>query len=157
MELRSAESSEAAKIVRELWLSLAREMENVSDYNRLEDNLDLESTIEHKKDTIRSENSYMFVAEEGEEMIGFISAKIEESIPIFARGDKLKIDEMYVRPEFRREGVASELMDRVEETAEDKDVETLELSVDVENDSAQELYRNHGFEAGRKRMIKWMD
>ena len=157
MEIRSVSSSEAEKIVKELWLPLAQEMESISDYNRLEEDLDLESTIEHKKDDIQSENSYMFVAEDSEDMIGFISATVEESIPIFSRGDKLKINEVYVLPEYRRKGVASELMDRIEELAEDRKVETVELSVDVENDSAQELYRKHGFEAGRKRMIKWMD
>ena len=157
MDIRPAEPSEAEKIVRELWLPLAQEMETVSDYNRLEDDLDLQATIEHKKDKIGSEKAYMFVAEDGDELMGFISATLEESIPIFARGDKLKINEMYVRPEHRRKGLASEMMDRIEKVAENTDVETLELSVDVENNSAQELYRAHGFETGRKRMVKWMD
>ena len=157
MNIRPAEPSEAEKVVRELWLPLAREMEDISDYNRLEEDLDLEASIEHKKDKIASENAYMFVAEDGDELTGFISATVEESIPIFSRGAKLTINEMYVDPEHRRKGLASDMMGRIEEVAEDGDVETLELSVDVENDSAQELYRAHGFETGRKRMIKWMD
>ena len=157
MNIRPAEPSEVEEISRELWLPLAQEMEEVSNYNQLKEGLNLEATIEHKQEAVESDEKYLFVAENDGKLIGFISATVEESVPIFSRGDKLKINEMYVRPENRREGLASRLMERIEEVADDKEVETIELSVDVENKSAQELYRKHGFETSRKRMVKWLN
>jgi len=137
-------------------LPLAKEMEDVSGYNQLEENLDLSSVIQLTKENITSEDSFVILAEAVEE-IGFISATIEESPPVFSRGDRLKINEIYVTPEYRRQGVASKLISKIRRLTEYKDVETIELNVNIRNESAQELYQNLGFKTEKKRMIKWID
>jgi len=131
-------------------------MEDVSGYNQLEENLDLSSVIQLTKENITSEDSFVILAEAVEE-IGFISATIEESPPVFSRGDRLKINEIYVTPEYRRQGVASKLISKIRRLTEYKDVETIELNVNIRNESAQELYQNLGFKTEKKRMIKWID
>ncbi|MFB6099633.1 MAG: GNAT family N-acetyltransferase [Candidatus Nanohalobium sp.] len=154
MEIREAESSEAGKIVEELWLPLAQEMEEVSDYNQLKEGLGLQETIEHKREKLQSNDSYFYIAEESGKKAGFISATVKDSPPIFKRGPKLKINEIFVKEDFRRKGIASELMDRIDEVAESGSVDTIELEVNVRNDSAKELYRKHGFKVEREKMVK---
>ena len=154
MEIREAKPSEAEEITRELWLPLAREMEEVSEYNELKEDLDIQNSIEHKRSKIESEDGFFFVAVEEDNLTGFISATVEESVPIFSRGDKMTINELFVEKESRRKGFASELIDKIEEIAAEQDVETVELSLDVENEAARGIYEKHGFEVKRQRMVK---
>ena len=154
MEIREARPEEAEEIIRELWLPLAQEMEEVSEYNELKEDLNIENSVEHKKDEIESEDDFVFVAAEEDELIGVISATLEESVPIFSRGDKMTINDLFVEKDSRRSGVASKLIEKIEEIAEQQDVETIELSLDVENDAARLIYEEHGFEAKRQRMVK---
>ena len=153
MKIREAKKPEAERITRKLWLPLAREMEKVSDYNELKDDLDIESCVERKREGIREEGEYMFIAEE-RELLGFISATVKETPPVFTRGDKMKINELYVKKEVRRKGVASKLMEKVEETADKENCSTIELEFDVGNQEAQKFYQKEGFEKVRERMVK---
>lgn len=154
MRIREAKKPEAEKITRELWLPLAHEMEEVSKYNELKEDLDIEESIEHKRNGIREEGEHTFVADKGE-LLGFISATRKETPPVFKRGDKLKVNELYVKPEERKQGIASELLEKIKEIAEKNEgIDTIELSVDVENTAAKNLYRKNGFEVERNRMVK---
>lgn len=154
MKVREAKPSETEKLVQELWLPLAREMEEVSDYNKLREDLDTDKVEKRKRRKIKEKGNYIYVAIEDEEFIGLISSKVKESAPVFSRGDKLKITELYVTENYRREGVASELLDRMESLAEEESCETIELDVNKANESARELYRENGFEVERERMFK---
>ena len=154
MRIREAKKPEAGKITRELWLPLAREMGEVSEYNELKEELNLEDSIEHKKNGIREEGEHTFVADKGE-LLGFISATRKETPPVFKRGDKLKVNELYVKPEARKQGIASKLLEKINEIAEkDDEIDTVELEVNVENTAANKLYTKNGFEAERNRMVK---
>lgn len=157
MEIREAEPSEAEEIVGELWLPLAREMEQVSDYNQLKDDFELQETIEHKRDKLESGDSYFYIAEESREKAGFISATVKDSVPVFTRGPKLKINEIFVKEGFRRKGIASKLMDKAVEVAEKENVDTIELEVNVRNESAKELYRQHGFKVEREKLVRYVE
>ncbi len=154
MKVREAKPSEAKNLVEELWLPLAREMEEVSEYNQLEEDLDIQETIEHKREKLGSGDTYFYIAEESDQKAGFISASLKDSIPVFSRGTKLKLNEIFVKKDFRRKGIASTLMNEIEEVANREDCETIELDVNVANQSAQELYRERGFDTERKKMIK---
>ena len=154
MEIREAKTEEAEKISKELWLPLAREMEEVSGYNQLKEDIDVQEVIEHKRDKIDGEEGFFFVAEENGELLGFISGKVKESAPVFSRGEKLKVNELFVKEKFRRKGVASMLLEDVEKKARRRDCSTLELDVNKANKSAQKLYRDRDFETERKRMVK---
>jgi len=153
MQIREAKKPEAERITRQLWLPLAREMEETSSYNELKDNLDIGSCIEHKREGIREEGEYVFIAED-RELLGFVSATIKETPPVFTRGDKMKINELYVKPEARRKGIASKLLEKAEKTAEKENCDTVELYVNVRKQKAKQAYMKNGFETERERMIK---
>lgn len=152
MNIREARPDEVVGITENLWLPLAREMEEVSDYNRLKDDLDIGDSIEYKRKKIESDDGYFFVAEE-DELAGFASATVKDSNPMFARGQKMKLNELFVRKDFRREGLASKLMQRLEEVAQEEGCETIELDVNIRNDAGKKFYENQGFNVERQRMI----
>lgn len=153
MRIREAKKPEAEKITRELWLPLAKEMEKKSSYNELVDDINLEECIDHRREGIREPGKFTYIAEEGE-LKGFISAKIKDTPPIFTRGDKMKINELYVKNSFRRKGIASRLISQIEKEAEREDCGTIELSVDISNETAKKLYEKKDFETVRERMVK---
>jgi len=50
--------------------------------------------------------------------------------------------------------VASKLLGKAEEFCKQNDYEMIQLSVNVRNAGAQELYENHGFDEERLKMVK---
>jgi ribosomal protein S18 acetylase RimI-like enzyme len=55
------------------------------------------------------------------------------------------IDELYVRPEWRRQGIGDEALRFLEQILRNEGVNTLYLEVDRDNAVAQLLYRKHRF------------
>lgn len=82
------------------------------------------------------------------EMLGFVmfgpeSGSYRQDV---ARG---AIHNLYVRPEFRGEGIGSKLVDAAEEALADAGVEAVSISAMAANDDARRLYRKHGYEPHR--------
>lgn len=63
---------------------------------------------------------------------------------------KARLLTIHVHPEARRKGVASMLLDRLEERLNARKAKVLELEVHVENRGAKRLYEQRGFEVARK-------
>ncbi|MFB6208272.1 MAG: GNAT family N-acetyltransferase [Candidatus Nanohaloarchaea archaeon] len=152
MEIREARPDEANMIVEELWMPLAREMEQVSEYNSLSSKAESKQK-EYREKMLEESDRVTFVAEE-DGAIGFVAAKIDEPPPVFSRGYTLHISELYVRKTYRREGIATELMERVIDWGRERGCESVELHVDTPNTEAIEFYREHGFEEKRKVLRK---
>lgn len=153
MNIREAEPQEARKITEKLWKPLAEEMEEVSDYNELSDEA-FEKSLNHRKENLESEDRLCLLAEEDTELTGLIVASIKEPAPIFKRSRYAKVHEIFVKPDHRSQGVASQLFEKMEEWAERKDCEAVELSVDRPNKKAINFYEKLGMEEVRKIMRK---
>jgi diamine N-acetyltransferase len=55
------------------------------------------------------------------------------------------IDELYIEPQYRRQGIGRRAMQFVEERAQGLGVKAIHLEVDQGNDPAAELYRRAGY------------
>ena len=67
------------------------------------------------------------------------------------------IDELYVEPAYRRQGIGRRAMEFIEERARECGVNAIHLEVDEGNDAAEQLYRRVGFsDHGRFLMTKWL-
>jgi ribosomal protein S18 acetylase RimI-like enzyme len=67
------------------------------------------------------------------------------------------IDELYVEPQYRHQGIGRRAMQFLEERARELGVTAVHLEVDDGNTPAEELYRRAGFiDQNRYLMTKWM-
>jgi ribosomal protein S18 acetylase RimI-like enzyme len=67
------------------------------------------------------------------------------------------IDELYIEPQYRRQGIGKRAMQFVEERAHELGVNAIHLEVDQGNDPAAELYRRAGYDDhSRFLMTKWL-
>ena len=67
------------------------------------------------------------------------------------------IDELYIEPQYRRQGIGKRAMQFVEERARELGVNAIHLEVDQGNDPAAELYRRAGYDDhSRFLMTKWL-
>ncbi|WP_336034573.1 GNAT family N-acetyltransferase [Halobacterium yunchengense] len=82
----------------------------------------------------------IFVAERDSELAGHIAGIRNDSPPIYARGPYTHVDGLYVKPDYRREGVASALFERIEAWARERDCEYLGVSAHVDNEAAVAMY-----------------
>jgi ribosomal protein S18 acetylase RimI-like enzyme len=67
------------------------------------------------------------------------------------------IDELYIEPQYRRQGIGRRAMQFAEERARELGVNAIHLEVDQGNDAAAELYRRAGYDDhSRFLMTKWL-
>lgn len=157
MDIVEADVSDAERLVDDLWIPLAREMEEVSEFNRLADNGVRSDAVKYFTDRLRKDEHVFLIALINEEYAGFVSIEERSARPVFERDKYGHIHELFVAKDFRRKGVATALLDAVEDLCRNKDFDMIRLSVNVRNDSAQELYRKNDFYSERKMMVKDLD
>ena len=86
----------------------------------------------------------LLVAEQGEELAGYLV--ITWGWGIESGGAEALIDEMYVSPAYRNQGVGTLLMIEAQSRASSKDVKVIFLETEQNNPESRELYDRLGFE-----------
>jgi ribosomal protein S18 acetylase RimI-like enzyme len=92
---------------------------------------------------------------DGETPVGYIVLTFGYSFEYHGRDSF--IDELYIEPQYRRQGIGRRAMQFVEERAVELGVNAIHLEVDRGNDAAEELYRRAGYgDHARFLMTKWL-
>lgn len=139
MQIREATTDDASTIKEELLLPSFREDERLDpEFNELDEEELGEAGCDY---WLEDEDRTMFVAETDGELIAQISAVKAGTPPIYKRGSRAHIDGLYVKKDYRRQGIASSLIERVEEWAKTKDCEALGVTAHKENEEARNLYK----------------
>lgn len=154
MEIRTLDEETIPALVDDLWLPFAEEMAELDPYNELAEEGAREHAIDYRHNQLTDDDIVLFVAEIGDELAGYAAAEYTDPAPVFARGAAINLGELYVRPGYRGEGIATALVDHVEAWASDRDAERLKLSVNQRNDGARALYEELGFSVRRLKMDK---
>ncbi len=153
MEIRAAEEGEAEMLVDEFWLPLAGEMSEINSYHELVEDA-RSKALERKKKELNEGNIEFLVAEEDGKNVAYLKLSVGKDSEIFSRGRSVHINELYVKKEYRRQGIASELIREAESRAEEREVERIELMVDEDNLKALDLYEGEGYSSFRRFMKK---
>ncbi|UWG51450.1 Acetyltransferase (GNAT) family [Halalkaliarchaeum sp. AArc-CO] len=87
-------------------------------------------------------------AEDHEEPLGFVMFSMETGR---YRQDVTRgiVDNLYVRPEARNQGVGSRLLEAAERTLREAGAEAVSLDAMAENEGARRFYRRHGYSPHR--------
>ncbi len=105
-------------------------------------------TGEYPRSVIRGNTGVIFVAEDNNRLCGFIHTEIDNTLPYpsVAQHRFASVVDLYVEPDCRRRGIATELVNSVKTWAKQSGAEYLELSVLKENAEGLEFYRKQRFE-----------
>ena len=96
-----------------------------------------------------------WVAEDGGEAVGYVVLALGFSLEFHGRD--AFVDELYVRPSHRRQGLGRAALAAAEAASLALGVRALHLEVDAGNEAAAALYRRWGFAPhARRLMTKWL-
>lgn len=94
-------------------------------------------SLESFEDVFSYKGNYYLVAEEGEEILGFIGL-----IAVLGEGD---ITNVAVHPSYRRQGIGDALVSAMLTLAKEQEIGKIMLEVRVSNVGAIHLYEKYGF------------
>lgn len=155
MEIREAEHGEEQKLAEEFRIPLAREMEEYSELNHLEEN-PLESVTESFREILEKENQIPFILEIDGEEVGYMLLKKGEKSSR-KHNEYLAVIDLFVKEGYRNNGYGTALIEKAEKIAEQEDRDYLMISAEWDNEAAQKLYRNQEFEEKKVTFTKKLD
>lgn len=95
---------------------------------------------------LQNENFWLYAAEKDGRFVGWISLIYLPKVGPWGGRGHVYVDELWVTPELRRQGIAKQLMQMADELARKLQTHGVRLYVNAENPSAQALYARCGFE-----------
>lgn len=100
-----------------------------------------------------------YVAVCGERIVGICFGKIEQTAGnLVCRGRKIAvIEDLFTLPEYRRQGIASDMLEKALGQAAAQKAEGMELCVWGFNESALRFYEKHGMQVQFSRMEKRLE
>lgn len=156
MEIRPIRRQEIDALIRELWLPFAQEMADLDPFDDLVAD-PLQTAREYRVGHFEDPDVETFVGDTGDGFAGYAVVDRQESPPPFSRGASAHVEEVYVVPAYRGEGLASALLDRIESWARERNCAHVSLEVNARNESAIGLYDRRGFTVRRHRMDRPLD
>ena len=104
---------------------------------------DLEAAKQFLRDRLINGDSVIFMASENEQCIGFT-----QLYPSFSSVSMKRIwilNDLFVEQRYRRQGIATALMNKAENYARDTGAARIALSTQISNTCAQTLYRSRNY------------
>lgn len=149
MELRDATTEDVEGIRAVARSSLTESYGHALDEDLIEGAVDRWYDTDELGDKIADENAIVPVAVDEGEIVGFA-----ESAIVDGRRSIGIIDWIHVDPEFRGEGIGSELLARVETKLREHDVEQIEGRVLAANEAGAGFYESVGYEKADEREVE---
>lgn len=143
-----APGADAAGTVTDLWVELAAGQREHGSHILAETNRARirERILRH------AVNDTLLVARE-DGVVGFVT--VEHESGTYAQDDtRGVVTNLYVRPEYRGEGVGSALLGAAEDRLRELGVDTVALEVMADNEAARRFYRRAGYEPHRVELEK---
>jgi GNAT superfamily N-acetyltransferase len=91
------------------------------------------------------DDKLVLVAVKGTDIVGFLTAMIRTTLPIFEQRNYGLLNDMFVKQEHRGKGVGKRLQGATTEWFEQKHIRRLELRVEASNSEAIAFYEAHAF------------
>jgi len=117
---------------------------------------DPQDTKDYLLTSIKSKDAVVFLAEYRSEIIGGILAWVRQTpeISVLIPRTYVSIENLVVAKTFRHQGVGKSLMEHIHLWSKERGIQKIQLTVWDFNDSAQEFYKNLGYQMLHHRMRK---
>ena len=108
---------------------------------------------------IGADNVCLFVAEEGDRLVGFVNVivRLATDIPILVPRRYALIENLVVDENHRRQGIGRALIVRAHQWTVDMGAESIELTVYEFNREARAFYERLGYETESRKMSRKLD
>jgi ribosomal protein S18 acetylase RimI-like enzyme len=93
---------------------------------------------------------FIYAAKVDKRYVGWISLIYMPKVGKWQGSGHIYIDELWVAPEFRRQGLGKELMNKADELQQELSATGIRLYVNTENPGAEALYKLCGFQNSGK-------
>ena len=137
--IKKADLTDAKEINNMLTFLIQDERKNYD--NNINENYKVRNFYEQY---IENENMCILVAKENEVILGYVYGFIQDNGSLY-NNKVTKLDALFVKEQYRGNGIARNLMKEFINWAEEKGVAYVELSVCKDNSNAISLYENEGF------------
>ncbi|WP_436912296.1 GNAT family N-acetyltransferase [Halosimplex marinum] len=147
MEIRDARASDAAGIA-ETALASLRASYDLLDEETIDEVVAEWYDGERVADGVNDEDSAWMVAEDGDEVVGFVQGVLVDAEPPVG-----EIHWLHVAPDAREEGVAQQLLGQAQETFEKRGAARLRGTVLAEHEEGWSFYEADGFDRADEREV----
>jgi ribosomal protein S18 acetylase RimI-like enzyme len=142
IKFREAKEEDIESIV-ELVIRLKRLNEEFDALLKVREDI-VEQTKLYIKNSLKSDNSFIVVAEYNKKIVGILKAEVRERL-FYSPTKEGFISEFYIMPEFRRKGLGKDLLKYSIEKLKDKGAEIVTAEFPTQNKIATDFYAKQGF------------
>jgi len=153
LELRAATEQDIPRLI-DLGRAFAQEQNTYWTFNKLGPGWE-KFVTEAMHTAVEHPAARVLLAADGEELVGYVLGQIAEPPPLFEVKPYLFVSDLYVRPEYRRQGLATRLVETLRIWASTQGVWRLSLVI-AEGNPAFDLWKRLGFEP-MERLLFWAD
>jgi GNAT superfamily N-acetyltransferase len=141
-ELVEADIPTVAPMLHEMWIQHANSGQLLD--TKYIENYDVAAYCKRSIDDPKQQS---FVAEVDGQVVGVAGLQIEDNLPGMYGVDRMAyFDDLVIKPEFRRRGIAGQLIERRVEYAREQGIKVCYSKIYSFNKPPQELMKKHGFE-----------
>jgi GNAT superfamily N-acetyltransferase len=101
---------------------------------------------EYFKSSIKQDKGYALIASIDEEIAGIVRVEEEPLEDFFTYDKAYKVDDLVIKKDYRRKGVATKLLDRVKEIAKENNIGVLKARIYTFNEPARDFFVEKGFD-----------
>lgn len=147
VEIQAADTGDADALV-DMWLALADGQRQYGSHIPAEPN-----RTQIRESILRHITGEHLLLARADQLCGFVMFTVEQGSfeQDVTRGI---VENLYVRPDSRGEGIGSELLSRAEQRLGDRGVDTVALNVMADNERARQFYRERGYDPQRLELEK---
>jgi len=95
---------------------------------------------------ITQEDGFAMVAEEDEEVVGYILGRLRNAEDYRTDLDIAELETMYVKPEYRSQGIGTNFIQHFESWASEQNADRMRVEVTSQNEGGIQFYERNGLE-----------
>lgn len=147
IDIRVADTDDTDAIV-DMWLALAEGQRQYGSHIPAEPN-----RAQIRESVLRHTTGDQLLLAQAEQLCGFVMFTVEQG-PFEQDVTRGIVENLFVRPGFRDDGVGADLLARAEDRLRERGAETVALNVMADNEAAKRFYREHGYDSYRLELEK---